>query len=159
MSYGAFEKIHTAAEDRYEKRAYQRAGNSGLDLPALSLGRWQKFGMVLRTDRAPYRDELIPSTKTGSPIGPSPYLRGGSRRSPLTSLKHSLRNLGTDYVDIFYRHHHDRTTPLEETVGALVRQPQVTSALSGVAPAGRLDDGCGAGLPAPARPAQDGTVA
>ena len=60
------------------------------------------FGTVLRRDLAPHRDELILSTKAGNPIGPSPYLKGGSRKSLLTSLDHSLRDLGTDYVDIYY---------------------------------------------------------
>ncbi len=78
------------------------------------------FGRVLREDLAPYRDELILSTKAGNPIGPSPYLTGGSRKSLLASLDQSLRDLGTDYVDIFYSHRHDPGTPLEETAGALV---------------------------------------
>ncbi|AXG80916.1 aldo/keto reductase [Streptomyces paludis] len=78
------------------------------------------FGRVLSRDLAPHRDELILSTKAGNPIGPSPYLKGGSRKSLLTSLDHSLRDLGTDYVDIFYSHSPDPATPLEETVGALV---------------------------------------
>ncbi|MFG3019981.1 aldo/keto reductase [Streptomyces sp. NPDC048254] len=78
------------------------------------------FGTVLRKDLAPYRDELILSTKAGNPLGPSPYLSGGSRKSLLASLDHSLRDLGTDYVDIFYSHSPDLATPLEETVGALV---------------------------------------
>ncbi|MFD6274741.1 aldo/keto reductase [Streptomyces sp. NPDC060209] len=78
------------------------------------------FGQVLRQDLAPYRDELILSTKAGNPIGPSPYQRGGSRKSLLTSLDHSLRDLGTDYVDVFYSHSPDPDTPLEETVSALV---------------------------------------
>ncbi|MGH3643951.1 MAG: aldo/keto reductase [Mycobacterium sp.] len=78
------------------------------------------FGAVLRRDLGAHRDELILSTKAGGAIGPSPYLRGGSRKSLLTSLEHSLRDLGTDYVDIFYSHRPDLTVPLEETVGALV---------------------------------------
>lgn len=78
------------------------------------------FGRVLSRDLAPYRDELILSTKAGNPIGASPYLRGGSRKSLLASLDHSLRDLDTDYVDIFYSHRPDPATPLEETVGALV---------------------------------------
>ncbi|MFF1692259.1 aldo/keto reductase [Streptomyces sp. NPDC058257] len=80
----------------------------------------EKFlGQVLRRDLAPYRDELVLSTKAGNPIGPSPYQRGASRKSLLTSLEQSLRDLGTDYVDIFYSHRYDPTTPLEETAGAL----------------------------------------
>ncbi|WP_433830526.1 aldo/keto reductase [Actinoplanes sp. CA-015351] len=77
------------------------------------------FGEVLRKDLAAHRDELILSTKAGNPIGASPYLQGGSRKSLLGSLDHSLRDLGTDYVDIFYHHRADTSTPLEETVGAL----------------------------------------
>ncbi|MGV9414992.1 aldo/keto reductase [Nocardia sp. NPDC003693] len=89
----------------------------------------QNFGKVLGRDLAPYRDELILSTKAGNAIGPSPYLRGGSRKSLLTSLEHSLRDLGTDYVDIFYHHSPDLDTPLEETVGALVSAVEQGKAL------------------------------
>jgi len=87
------------------------------------------FGKVLANDLAPYRDELILSTKAGNPIGQSPYLKGGSRKSLLASLEHSLRDLGTDYVDIFYSHSPDLSTPLEETVGALVSAVQSGKAL------------------------------
>jgi L-glyceraldehyde 3-phosphate reductase len=87
------------------------------------------FGQVLTRDLQAYRDELILSTKAGNPIGPSPYHRGGSRKSLLTSLDQSLRDLGTDYVDIFYSHRADPTTPLEETVGALVSAVQQGKAL------------------------------
>ena len=80
----------------------------------------QNFGRVLAKDLSRYRDELILSTKAGNAIGPSPYLKGGSRKSLLTSLDHSLRDLGTDYVDIFYSHSPDLSTPIDETVGALV---------------------------------------
>lgn len=89
----------------------------------------KNFGAVLCKDLASYRDELILSTKAGNPIGPSPHLRGGSRKSILTSLDHSLRDLGTDYIDIFYHHSPDPSTPLEETVGALVSAVQQGKAL------------------------------
>jgi len=80
----------------------------------------RNFSKVLAKDLAHYRDELILSTKAGGDIGPSPYLGGGSRKSLLTSLEHSLRDLGTDHVDIFYSHRPDLTTPIEETAGALI---------------------------------------
>jgi len=89
----------------------------------------QNFGRVFSKDLAPYRDEIILSTKAGGPIGPSPYLVGGSRKSLLTSLEHSLRDLGTEYVDIFYSHKPDLSTPLEETVGALVSAVEQGKAL------------------------------
>jgi len=89
----------------------------------------KSLGAVLAKDLAPYRDELILSTKAGSPIGPSPYNRGGTRKALLTSLEHSLRDLNTDYVDVFYHHSPDPETPLEETVGALTSAVQQGKAL------------------------------
>ncbi|RJQ83034.1 aldo/keto reductase [Amycolatopsis panacis] len=92
-------------------------------------GAQKFFGRVLARDLAPHRDELILSTKAGNPIGASPYQKGASRKSLLASLDHSLRDLGTDYVDVFYSHSPDLSTPLEETVGALVSAVQQGKAL------------------------------
>ena len=77
------------------------------------------FGRVLREDLAPYRDELILSTKAGYDMWPGPYGEWGSRKYLLASLDQSLRRMGVDYVDIFYSHRLDPDTPLEETLGAL----------------------------------------
>src|SRR5579862_6032993 len=79
----------------------------------------ETFGHVLRCDLAPYRDELIISTKAGYDMWPGPYGEGGSRKYLLASLDQSLRRLGVEYVDIFYHHRPDPETPLEETMGAL----------------------------------------
>ena len=38
--------MHTASEDRYNSMLYNRCGNSGLKLPAISLGLWHNFGNV-----------------------------------------------------------------------------------------------------------------
>lgn len=89
----------------------------------------KNFGRLLRDDLGPWRDELILTTKAGNPVGPSPYHRGGSRKNLLQSLDHSLRDLGTDYVDVFYFHHPDAQTPIEETVSALVSAVQSGKAL------------------------------
>jgi L-glyceraldehyde 3-phosphate reductase len=77
------------------------------------------FGRILREDLAPYRDELIISTKAGYDMWPGPYGEWGSRKYLLASLDQSLRRMGLDYVDIFYSHRFDPETPLEETMGAL----------------------------------------
>jgi L-glyceraldehyde 3-phosphate reductase len=139
---------------------YRRCGDSGLLLPAVSLGLWQNFGddRLIQTQRAvlrrafdlgithfdlannygpPYgsaeinfgrilhedfrdhRDELVISTKAGWDMWPGPYGDLGSRKYLLASLDQSLRRLGIEYVDIFYHHHFDPDTPLEETLGAL----------------------------------------
>jgi L-glyceraldehyde 3-phosphate reductase len=77
------------------------------------------FGRLLRTDLAPYRDELVVSSKAGYDMWPGPYGECGSRKYLLASLDQSLGRLGLDYVDIFYSHRPDPETPLEETLGAL----------------------------------------
>jgi L-glyceraldehyde 3-phosphate reductase len=79
----------------------------------------QVFGEVLRRDLAPYRDELVISTKAGYDMWPGPYGEWGSRKYLLASLDQSLSRMGLEYVDIFYSHRFDPETPLEETMGAL----------------------------------------
>ena len=152
--------MYKAADSRYENMTYNRSGNSGLKLPAVSLGLWhnfgntsdfenmkrmcytafdkgvthfdlannygpyagaaeENFGKILKDDFAPYRDEMIISTKAGYYMWPGPYGDFGSRKYLLSSLDQSLKRLGLDYVDIFYHHRPDPDTPLEETRGAL----------------------------------------
>ncbi|MBR1675306.1 MAG: L-glyceraldehyde 3-phosphate reductase [Eubacterium sp.] len=77
------------------------------------------FGKILKEHFAPYRDELIISTKAGYDMWPGPYGDGGSRKYLIASLDQSLKRMGLDYVDIFYHHRMDPETPLEETMGAL----------------------------------------
>jgi L-glyceraldehyde 3-phosphate reductase len=77
------------------------------------------FGVLFRDDLAPYRDELVISTKAGYDMWPGPYGEWGSRKYLLASLDQSLQRMGLDYVDIFYSHRADPETPLEETMGAL----------------------------------------
>jgi L-glyceraldehyde 3-phosphate reductase len=79
----------------------------------------ENFGILLRGDLAPFRDELVVSTKAGYDMWPGPYGEWGSRKYLLASLDQSLARLGLDYVDIFYSHRVDSETPLEETMGAL----------------------------------------
>lgn len=155
-----FADPYVAASDRYDRMVYRRCGNSGLQLPAVSLGLWHNFGedtphqtkrdicttafdlgithfdlannygpppgaaetafgKILRTDFAPYRDELIISSKAGYDMWPGPYGEWGSRKYVMASCDASLKRMGLDYVDIFYSHRFDPNTPLEETMGAL----------------------------------------
>ncbi|MFE7583008.1 L-glyceraldehyde 3-phosphate reductase [Streptomyces gardneri] len=87
------------------------------------------LGEFLRTDFAPYRDELVVSTKAGYLMWPGPYGEWGSRKYLLSSLDQSLGRLGLDYVDVFYSHRFDPDTPLEETMGALHSAVQQGKAL------------------------------
>jgi L-glyceraldehyde 3-phosphate reductase len=79
----------------------------------------ENFGHIMAADLAPFRDELVISTKAGWDMWPGPYGDRGSRKYLLASLDQSLRRMGLDYVDIFYSHRFDPDTPLEETLGAL----------------------------------------
>jgi len=79
----------------------------------------ETFGAVYKKDLAPYRDELLISTKAGYYMWEGPYGEWGSRKNLLSSLDRSLTRMGLDYVDIFYSHRPDPETPLEETMGAL----------------------------------------
>jgi L-glyceraldehyde 3-phosphate reductase len=79
----------------------------------------ETFGSLLKKDLAPFRDELVISTKAGYDMWPGPYGDFGSRKYLLASLDQSLKRMGLDYVDIFYSHRRDPDTPMEETLGAL----------------------------------------
>lgn len=79
----------------------------------------RNFGKILKDVLAPYRDELIISTKAGYDMWPGPYGDFGSRKYLIASLDQSLKRMGLEYVDIFYHHRMDPETPLEETMGAL----------------------------------------
>jgi L-glyceraldehyde 3-phosphate reductase len=79
----------------------------------------ENFGVLLKQDLGPFRDELVISTKAGYDMWPGPYGEWGSRKYLLASLDQSLARMGLEYVDIFYSHRFDPETPLEETMGAL----------------------------------------
>jgi L-glyceraldehyde 3-phosphate reductase len=87
------------------------------------------LGDALKADFAPYRDELVISTKAGYLMWPGPYGEWGSRKYLLASLDQSLARMGLDYVDVFYSHRPDPDTPLEETMGALHSAVQQGKAL------------------------------
>ena len=79
----------------------------------------RSFGIHMKRDFMPHRDELVISTKAGYDMWPGPYGNWGSRKYLMASLDQSLRRMNLDYVDIFYHHRPDPNTPLEETMGAL----------------------------------------
>jgi len=79
----------------------------------------ENFGRVMKKEFAPYRDELIISTKAGYDMWAGPYGDHGSRKYLVASLDQSLKRMGLEYVDIFYHHRPDPETPMEETAAAL----------------------------------------
>ena len=83
------------------------------------------LGKVLRGGR---RKEVVLSSKVMERVGPGVNDCGLSRRHIFQQLEESLRRLQTDHIDLYYAHHPDATTPIEETVRAfddLVRQGKI----------------------------------
>ncbi|GBF74418.1 NADP-dependent aryl-alcohol dehydrogenase [Paenibacillus sp. 598K] len=65
------------------------------------------------------RDSVVLATKLGAPMRSGPNSFGLSRKSIMTEIDHSLRRLGTDYIDLYQIHRADPFTPWEETLEAL----------------------------------------
>jgi aryl-alcohol dehydrogenase-like predicted oxidoreductase len=65
------------------------------------------------------RDDVVLATKFFMPFDGNPNHRGGSRRWIMTEVEHSLRRLGTDYIDLYQMHRYDPAVDLDETLGAL----------------------------------------
>ncbi|HEY2206813.1 MAG TPA: aldo/keto reductase [Pseudonocardia sp.] len=66
-----------------------------------------------------HRDEIVLATKVNGRMRPGPNGAGLSRKAIMAEVDHSLRRLGTDYVDLYQIHRWDRTTPIAETMEAL----------------------------------------
>lgn len=79
----------------------------------------ENFGKILALDFKGYRDEMVISTKAGYTMWDGPYGDWGSKKYLVSSLDQSLKRMKLDYVDIFYHHRPDPSTPLEETMTAL----------------------------------------
>jgi aryl-alcohol dehydrogenase-like predicted oxidoreductase len=66
-----------------------------------------------------HRQQLVVTSKCGSPFGSEINSQGGSRRHIMASIEASLNRLKTDYIDIFFLHRFDDQTPLEVSLRAL----------------------------------------
>jgi aryl-alcohol dehydrogenase-like predicted oxidoreductase len=65
------------------------------------------------------RDEIVLATKVHGRMWPGPNGAGLSRKTIMSEIDHSLRRLGTDYVDLHQIHRWDPGTPIEVTMEAL----------------------------------------
>ena len=78
------------------------------------------FGKMYTENFKAHRHEMIITTKAGYNMWEGPYGCGSSRKMLITSLNESLQRMKIDYVDIFYSHRYDGSTPIEETMQALI---------------------------------------
>ena len=74
-------------------------------------------GRIIAQDRARW----VLATKVANPIGNEPNDRGLSRRWVRQEVENSLRRLGTDWIDVYYMHKDDESTPIEETLSTFAR--------------------------------------
>jgi aryl-alcohol dehydrogenase-like predicted oxidoreductase len=75
----------------------------------------EMLGLALKNRRR----QAVVATKFFNPMGPGPNDSGMSRVHIINSIEDSLKQLQMDYVDIYYIHHVDIQTPLEEMLRAL----------------------------------------
>jgi len=97
------------------------------------------LGNILRERRR----RVVLASKVFNPMGDGPNDSGASRAHIMQAVEDSLRRLGTDYLDIYYLHHVDHDTPLEESLRALddlVRQGKIRYAAVSNYEAWRLMD-------------------
>lgn len=101
-------------------RIIEKAAGTGINFidTADVYNEGQSEEVVGRAIRAK-RHHWILATKVANAMGPGPNDRGLSRRWIMQAADDSLRRLGTDFIDIYYLHKEDHSTPLEETVRAM----------------------------------------
>jgi len=107
-----------------EEAEFGRAVGRALDLGINCFDTAEGYGMgasevALGQALGGRRDEAVVVSKFGMNYRDKPNLRDSSRERVLTSIDKTLKNLGTDYLDVYLVHWPDRNTPFEETMSAL----------------------------------------
>lgn len=108
------------ADKAASKAIYQRCLDAGINFfdcaNVYSAGVAETILGELISD---HRQQLIITSKCGSPFDSGINSQGGSRRHIMASIEASLKRLKTDYIDIYFLHRFDDQTPLEVSLRAL----------------------------------------
>jgi aryl-alcohol dehydrogenase-like predicted oxidoreductase len=123
MNFGGKPKPIGSLSDKVSRDLISISYNSGINFfntaDVYSEGESEKIlGKSLHNLKIP-RDKIIITTKVNSKTGDGPNDMGLSRKHIFTSVENSLRNLKTDYIDLYEIHAYDPLTPPEETLNAL----------------------------------------
>jgi aryl-alcohol dehydrogenase-like predicted oxidoreductase len=124
MTYGVPERGHPgwSLDEEQSRPLIKQALDAGINFfdtaNLYSLGSSEEILGRALNDFAD-RDDVVIATKLRHPMRARPNGAGLSRKAIFTEIDHSLRRLGTDYVDLYQIHRMDQTTPLEETLEAL----------------------------------------
>jgi aryl-alcohol dehydrogenase-like predicted oxidoreductase len=107
------------AEARRIVDSARAAGVNGIDTAdSYAKGESERIvGRLIAADR----ERWVLATKVANPMSDLPNDRGTSRRWIARAVEHSLRRLATDWIDVYYLHRDDETTPMEETLAAMAR--------------------------------------
>lgn len=112
---GSNQKVETAAE--IIRLAYESGVNFFDCADAYSGGEAERFlGRLLKNYR---RSSIVVSSKVFFPTGSGANEWGLSRKHIVENIDRSLKNMGMEYLDLYYCHRFDPSTPMEETLRVL----------------------------------------
>ncbi len=117
------------ADEEMSEKMYQRCREVGInffDCANVYVGG--RSEEILGKLIAKERENVIITSKVYFPTGSDPNARGASRRNIQLAVEKSLRRLNTDWIDVYFIHHFDEETPIEETLHVLddlVRQGKI----------------------------------
>ena len=122
MSYGLKEEREWGLDEEQGRPFIKRALELGINFfdtaNMYGTGRSEEvLGRALHDFTK--RDEVVVATKVYFPMRSDVNGGGLSRKAIMTEIDHSLRRLGTDYVDLYQIHRWDYDTPIKETLEAL----------------------------------------
>jgi aryl-alcohol dehydrogenase-like predicted oxidoreductase len=108
------------ADEETSKALFARCRDAGINFfdcaNGYAGGRSEEIlGRLVRGSR----QDLVLTSKVYFPVGQDINARGASRRHILAQVETSLKRLQTDYLDVYFIHHFDDDTPLEETLRAM----------------------------------------